>query len=114
MNVLSDNNNNNNVGTPSFDLSKFGDIPIPWWVDWIANNKDAIIEVAKTLGIMFGTATVLKWLGNLGKLIGIGGGMTGLNGILLCHKWLCFLSSICFFYIKYLVIVIVNKQKEQL
>ena len=51
MNVLSDNSSasNTGAGTPSFDLSAPEDVPIPSWIQWIADNKDIVI--AGLLGI---------------------------------------------------------------
>ena len=72
MNVLS-SNKDTGVGT-NMDLSK-EDVPIPGWVDWIAQNKDTILGILKQLAIVFGVAKLAEVTGVLGKL----GGALGLT-----------------------------------
>ena len=46
MNVLNDSSSSGGVSgvtTPSFDLSTPEDVPIPSWIQWIADNKDILI-----------------------------------------------------------------------
>ena len=57
MNVLNDNGTTGAMGTsPSMDLSAPQDVPIPSWIQWIANNKDIVI--AGLLGIAGGLTAV--------------------------------------------------------
>ena len=45
MNVLSDSSSASGGGVmPSFDLSQLQG-EVPWWIDWIAKNKDTVIAV---------------------------------------------------------------------
>lgn len=84
MTVLQDQSSSDSggasFGIPSFDLTS-KDIPIPWWVDWIAKNKETVITIASVLGGLFAASTISKWLGNLGMLFGATGGQ-GLVGLL--------------------------------
>lgn len=58
MNVLNDNGSTGAMGaTPSIDLATPEDVPIPSWIQWIADNKDVII----------------------GGLLGIAGGLTAIH-----------------------------------
>lgn len=68
------------IKTPSFDLSNMQDVEIPWWIDWIANNKDTILKIGEVFAGLFVASKVAGWLGLIGKLIG--GKTSGLNGIL--------------------------------
>ena len=57
MNVLNDNGTTGAMGTaPSMDLSAPEDVPIPSWIQWIADNKDIVI--AGLLGIAGGLTAV--------------------------------------------------------
>lgn len=57
MNVLNDNGTTGTMGaTPSMDLSSPEDVPIPSWIQWIADNKDIVI--AGLLGIAGGLTAV--------------------------------------------------------
>ena len=58
MNILSDNSSSSGGGisTPSFDLTAPEDIPIPSWLQWIADNKDIVI--AGLLGIASGLTAI--------------------------------------------------------
>lgn len=56
-------------------------IPIPDWVQWIADHKDDIIMLAEVVGIAFGTAKVTSALSNIAMLIG-GPAGTGVAGLL--------------------------------
>ena len=72
MNVLSDTSSSSGgagVTMPSVDLSK-QDIPIPKWLQWIADNKDVILGFFKTLALVIAgikIADLLNGLGLLGK-----------------------------------------------
>ena len=86
MNILQENGSTSTGGggggttLPSFNLDN-KDIKPPWWVDWIANNKDTIITIAKVIGGLFGASKIAKMLGNIGLLFGTTGGK-GLLGLL--------------------------------
>ena len=76
MNVLSDNSSNGSgVTTPSFDLTKPEDYPIPGWIQWIADNGDMIKEIL--LGIA-GALVVLKLGFGPLKALGIGIALVGI------------------------------------
>lgn len=79
MNVLNDNGTTGAMGatTPSMDLSAPEDVPIPSWLEWIAENKDLVI--AGLTGIAGGLISV--YLG-LAPLMGLGIGIT-LAGIVM-------------------------------
>lgn len=72
MNVLNDNSSSGGGAgavAPSVDLSQ-ADVPIPSWLQWIADNKDAILEFFTILGIVIAgikIAQLLDWLGLLGQ-----------------------------------------------
>lgn len=80
LNILNENGTTG-VLTPSFDLSQFEKIEHPWWVDWIAENKELIESFGITLLAVFGIANISKILGNIGLLFGAAGGQ-GLVGLL--------------------------------
>lgn len=57
MNVLNDNGTTGAMGaSPSMDLSAPEDVPIPSWIQWIADNKDIVI--AGLLGIAGGLTAI--------------------------------------------------------
>lgn len=68
MNVLTDNTQET-TGTPSFDLTKLGNVEIPEWVKWIADNKDTIMTVAEIAAGIFGASVIAGWISNLGNFI---------------------------------------------
>lgn len=72
MNILSDQETQG-VAMPSFDLSKMGDIEIPDWVKWIAENKDTILTVASIIAGLFGASVVAGWISNLTTFMGAKG-----------------------------------------
>ncbi len=86
MNILQDQDNiltgddSIDINIPSFDLAS-EDIEIPWWVDWIAKNKDTILTIAAAIGGLFAASKIAGWLSNIGKLFGSDSG-TGLLGLL--------------------------------
>jgi len=51
--------------------------------DWVNKNREKLIILGTTLGIVFGASKIATWVGNLGKLIGVGTatGGTGLTGV---------------------------------
>ena len=70
MNVLNDNGTTGAMGAvPSMDLSAPEDVPIPSWIQWIADNKDIVI--AGLLGIAGGLVAVNLGLSFM-KGLGIG------------------------------------------
>lgn len=77
MNILNDNSSSSSSGvsTPSFDLTAPEDIPIPSWLQWIADNKDIVI--AGLLGIAGGLTAVQLGL-SLIQGLGIGLILAGL------------------------------------
>ena len=72
-NILSDNKDGGGVGTPSFDLSKMGEVQIPDWIKWIADNKDTIMTVATIAAGIFGAKVVAGWISNLTSFMGAKG-----------------------------------------
>lgn len=59
MNVIGDTSGGGaggGAGVPSMDLSTLEDVPIPSWIQWIADNKDIVI--AGLLGIAGGLTAV--------------------------------------------------------
>lgn len=56
MNVISDSSGAKDANVPSFDLSAPEDLPIPNWLQWIADNKDIVI--VGLLGIAGGLTAV--------------------------------------------------------
>ena len=58
MNVLNDNGSTGAMGAvaPSLDLATPEDVPIPSWIQWIADNKDVIIGCL--LGIVGGLTAI--------------------------------------------------------
>lgn len=78
MNILGDQNNSN-ANLPSFDLSQIA-TNVPWWVDWIAKNKELFSDITKGLLVLFGVTTTTKVLNGIAKIMGASGGM-GLIGL---------------------------------
>lgn len=81
MNILQDNSSKNDTTSPSFNLSSTDKTQVPYWIDWIARNKDLILGFGKGLALYFGASAVTKILGNIGKIFGTAGGK-GLIGLL--------------------------------
>lgn len=84
MNVLNDNSSSDasaGIGGPSFDLSQIQDVERPWWVEWIADNKELILTLAGIIGTLFAANKIGKILGGIGAIMGVEGG-TGLIGML--------------------------------
>lgn len=77
VNKLSDNATSSNIGgvsTPGGNLPNLpnlGDVKIPGWVEWIAENKDKIIEVAKWVLALLTFSKVVSWLEPLGSFFGL-------------------------------------------
>ena len=96
INVLNSNNDTStNNALPSFDLTNYTNIPMPGWVDWIANNKDAIENVAIALGILFGAQTVSKILNATKTIMGVAGvGKAAGTGLLGVYSILLLISGI--------------------
>ena len=81
MNVLSDSSSASGGGVmPSFDLSQLQG-EVPWWIDWIAKNKDTVIAVISGI-----TAALIsmKLLG-LDPILSLGIGIA-ITGIILLIK----------------------------
>lgn len=81
MNVLSDSSSASGGGVmPSFDLSQLQG-EVPWWIDWIAKNKDTVIAVISGI-----TAALIsmKLLG-LDPILSLGIGIA-IAGIILLIK----------------------------
>ena len=53
------------VTMPNF--TPMEDVQIPKWVQWIADNKDKILDWAKLLAVAFGLIKIGKFLSNLGQ-----------------------------------------------
>ena len=70
------------VTLPSSDLSNLDNIEIPEWVQWIADNKDTILNTLKEIGILvgvaFATIKVLEFLGVINKISTALGGISTL------------------------------------
>ena len=70
------------VTLPSSDLSNLDNIEIPGWVQWIADNKDTILNTLKEIGILvgvaFATIKVLEFLGVINKISTALGGISTL------------------------------------
>ncbi len=76
MNVLNENGSTGAGGSsnsPKFEMPK--DIPIPSWVQWIADNKDKVIGFFVTLGAIIAGIKIATFLSKLGAL---GKGLSGL------------------------------------
>lgn len=84
MNLLNDESSSDasaGIGGPSFDLSQIQDVPKPWWVEWIANNKELILTIAGIIGSLFAANKLGKILEGIGAIMGAPNG-TGLLGML--------------------------------
>lgn len=71
MNVLNDTSSSSGGaggGVPSFDLSKMEDVKIPSWLEWIAKNKDSIIDFFILLGSVIAGIKLGQFLNDLGLL----------------------------------------------
>lgn len=79
MNIISDNSSSGSGSVaPSFDLSAPEDMPVPTWLQWIADNKEVILA---TLGGIAGGLAAIK-LGASG-IMGLGIGVLIAGVILL-------------------------------
>lgn len=79
MNIISDNSSSGSGSVaPSFDLSAPEDMPVPTWLQWIADNKEVILA---TLGGIAGGLVAIK-LGASG-IMGLGIGVLIAGVILL-------------------------------
>lgn len=74
MNVLSDSSANNS-GTPSFDLASPEDVPVPKWIQWIADNGDLVKAIL--FGIAGGLTAIHLGL-TLIQALGIGLALAGI------------------------------------
>ena len=85
VNKLSDNTSANVGGTGTKvtlpNLPNLGEVPIPGWVKWIAENKDKIIEVAKWVLAILTFSKVVSWLEPLGNFFGLFTGGKLLSGL---------------------------------
>lgn len=97
MNVIGDTSGggSGNV-TPSFDLSAPEDVPIPGWIQWIADNKDLIIATllgisGALLGIHFGL-TLIQGLGIGLILAGVALVIQGIVELIKDPSWNAFLT----------------------
>lgn len=91
MNVLSDTSSSSGgagAGIPSLDLAKPEDVPIPSWLQWIADNKDIVI--AGLLGIAAGLIAI--HLG-LSLIQGLGIGLVVAGLVLLIQDILDFIKD---------------------
>jgi len=99
-NVIQDTSSaSGTTALPSFDLSKVEQIDVPWWVKWIADNKDTLIQLAEIVGVAFGIGKVMTILSNISTLFGMAGpsgaiGGTGLMGLFSSLSALAVVSSI--------------------
>ena len=70
------------------NLPNIGDVKIPDWVKWIADNKDTILKVAGVILALLGFSKVVSWLQPLGQFFGLftggklGGALSGVLGTL--------------------------------
>lgn len=58
------------IETPSMDLSKLGDVEIPGWIKWIADNGELIKNLIIGIGQAFLTWKLVKWASELGVFTG--------------------------------------------
>lgn len=79
MNILQENGSvgtgggGGGVGLPSQDLANLGDIEIPGWIKWIAENGELLKNIILGIGEAFITWKLLKWASELGAFAsGIG------------------------------------------
>ena len=83
MNVISDSSGGKDANVPSFDLSAPEDVPIPSWLQWIADNKDIVI--VGLLGIAGGLTAVhlgLSLIQGLGIGLILAGVALAIQGII--------------------------------
>ena len=87
MNVLQDNTDTGGkdtsgggVSAPSMDLSNWEKVEIPKWVQWIADNKDKILDFFLELGILIGAIKLAKFLSMLGVSTSVIGGIVAIVG----------------------------------
>ena len=75
-------NKKNETPSPAHTIALGNDnIPQPAWVEWITKNKGLITDFIEIVGIAFGITKINQILGNIGKLMGVKGGI-GLIGLL--------------------------------
>ncbi len=87
MNVLQDNTDTGGkdtsgggVSAPSMDLSNWEKVEIPKWVQWIADNKDKILDFFLELGILISAIKLAKFLSMLGVSTSVIGGIVAIVG----------------------------------
>ena len=91
MNVMSDtstNSSSSSANIPSFDLSTPEDVPIPSWLQWIADNKELVIGALA--GIALGLIAVKLGLSGI-QALGIGIILAGI--VLLIQDVISFLKD---------------------
>lgn len=68
MNVLNDNGTTGIAGGGNFDFVAPEDVPIPSWLQWIADNKDKVLDFLKAFAILIAGIKIAKFIGKLGNL----------------------------------------------
>lgn len=97
MNVLNDNSNNkSSANAPSVDLSTPEDVEIPSWLQWIADNKDAVIAglagIASALIAVHLGASLIQGLGIGLILAGVALAIQGIVDFIKDPSWDNFLT----------------------
>ena len=84
MNVVSSTSSSNSssgITSPSVDLSSI-DGDVPKWIEWIADNKDTILNFLKQLGIIIATLKISDWITGIGNALGLlNGKLTVIKGL---------------------------------
>lgn len=98
MNVLNDNGSTGAMGavTPSLDLATPEDVPIPSWIQWIADNKDILIAgltgIAGGLMAIYLGLTLIQGLGIGLILAGVALAIQGIIDFIKDPSWHNFLT----------------------
>ena len=86
VNVLSDSNSSSGTsGIPSFNLAEPSDVPVPSWLKWIMDNKEAVLAILG--GIAFGLLSIklqLAGIQSLGIMVLISGVIMLVQNVIAC------------------------------
>lgn len=79
FNTLGSKNSSKSSGEDVITFPKMEDVEVPSWVQWIADNKDKVLNFLKAVGILIATMGIGKLVGDLGLL---GNALSGVWGLL--------------------------------
>lgn len=83
MNILNENGKvssaGNSITAPSFDLTNWGDIEVPGWIKWIADNKEIVLGTLAGIATAIAAIKIAKFASELSSAFKIFKGLSGLQ-----------------------------------